>query len=111
MAPALQHRKVLVLSAGPYIRNLLALMQELDSQNRMDAEPLLATINRQEFDAVVLDLRWSDLKPQDEVRGLREIRPAWEGNLLVITAEINGPKTLDMLEQYLVTGLPESSPA
>jgi CheY-like chemotaxis protein len=108
VATALQHRKVLVLSGGPYIRNLLTLLEKLDGQNARDGEPLLAIINRHPFDAVVLDLRWPDLKPTDEVRGLGEVRPAWEGNLLVITAQINGPETLDMLERYLINGLQQA---
>ena len=107
----LQRRKVLVLSGGPYIRNLLALIQQLDGRNGMDGEPLLDTIHRQEFDAIVLELRWPDTRSKNEVPGVKEIRLAWEGNLLVITAHLNGPQTLDVLEHYLIDGLPQAIPS
>lgn len=104
MITARQRRKVLVLSGGPYVRNLLNLIEKLDVQNAAQRDALLATVNRQRFDAVVVDLRWPSLPSKVEVCGFAGIRPAWDGNLLVITAEINGPKTLDMIEQYLING-------
>jgi hypothetical protein len=111
VATALRHRKVLVLSGGPYIRNLLTLVERLDGRNGMNGDSLLTTIHRQQFDAVVLELQWPDLMSEEEVGGLGAVQTSWEGNLLLITAEINGPKTLDTLEQYLVNGLPQALPS
>lgn len=108
MATALENRKVLVLSNGPYVRNLLTLMEKFSSQNGSDGERVMATVHRQPFEAIVLDLRWPEKKGKNEIRGLGKIRPAWMGKLLVITAEINGPKTLDLLERYLINGLPQA---
>ena len=69
MATVIQRRKVLVLSGGPYVRNLLALVHELKGQSSVDSQAALAVINRQEFDAIVLELRWPDLKHTHEVQG------------------------------------------
>lgn len=108
MATAPQHRKVLVLSGSPYIRNFLTLMEKLESRTGMGGAPLLAAIHRKPFEAVVLKLRWPELESKEEIGGLGEIWPAWEGDLLVISAEIGGPKTLDMLERYLINGLQQA---
>jgi hypothetical protein len=86
----------------------MTLMKRLDSQNAKGRGPLLAAVNHRKFDTVVLDVRWPDKKPQNEVHGLGEIRPGWVGKSLVVTAEINGPKTLKVLEQYLINGLPNA---
>ncbi len=110
MATLLQRRKVLVLSGGPYVRNLLALLEQVEGHDDIGGDTLLDTVNRQNFDAIVLELRWPDVKSNGELPGIKQISPAWEGNLLVITADINGPDTLEMIEQYLINGLPQTIP-
>lgn len=108
MAAAPQHRKVLILSNGPYVQNFLKLLERLERQNGQDGERVLATVYRKPFDAIVLDLRWPNKKNKNEIRGMGVIQPVWTGRLLVITAEINGPKTLSILERYLINGLPQA---
>lgn len=108
MAAALQHRKVLVLSNGKYVQNFLKLIERLESQNGKDGERVLSTVYRQPFDAIVLNLHWPNKKSKNEIRGMGVIQPSWMGRLLVITAEINGPKTLNILERYLINGLPQA---
>ena len=110
VATLLQRRKVLVLSGGPYVRNLLALLEQVEGHDDIGGDTLLDTVNRQNFDAIVLELRWPDVKSNGELPGIKQISPAWEGNLLVITADINGPDTLEMIEQYLINGLPQTIP-
>lgn len=110
MPAASHHRKVLVLNDEPSIRNLLTLVKELERGNAVDAngETLLAAISRRHFDAVVLDLRCPKRRLGGEIRGIREFRPSRVGTMLVINAEVNGPKSLDMVERYLISGLPHS---
>lgn len=110
MATLLQRRKVLVLSGGPYVRNLLTLLEQVEDPDDAGSDALLNTVNRQNFDAIVFELRWPDVKSNAELPGIKQISPAWENNLLVLTAEINGPDTLEMIEQYLINGLPQTIP-
>lgn len=110
MATTSQRKKTLVLSGGPYVRNLLALLEQVEGPDDIGGDNLLIAVNRQNFDAIVLELRWPDVKSNDELPGIKQISPAWEGNLLVLTAELNGPDTLGMIEQYLINGLPQSIP-
>jgi hypothetical protein len=110
VANTLQRKKTLVLSGGPYVRNLLALLEQVEGPDDIGGDNLLDTVNRQNFDAIVVELRWPDIKPKGELPGIKQISPAWEGNLLVLTAEINGPDTLAMIEQYLINGLPQTIP-
>ncbi len=103
------HRKVMFLNDEPSICNLRSLLKKIDRENILEVvgNSLLASLEQNKFDAVILDLRPSRLKAKEEVRGIRKIRAGWMGKLLVIVAEVNGPKTLDMLERYLFMGLPE----
>jgi hypothetical protein len=57
-------------------------------------------IGRGEFDAVLLDLRSSQLPPDQMVCAIKELRPSLVGRVLVITGEVSHPKTLEMLERY-----------
>ena len=110
MPSAPLHRKVLVLMEEASIRNLLQLVKRLEPENAADGDGKseLSTINRKQFDTVILDLRCSKRRPGDEVHGVGQLRPSMVGKLLVINAEVNGPKTLDMVERYLTNGLPQS---
>lgn len=106
----LQRQKVLVLSGGFYIRNFLALLQQIDGRNGNMVVPLAETIHTHEFDAIVLKLRWPDVRPKDEVQGFKEVDFAWEGKLLVVNAQLNGPQTSGLLEHYLIGGPPQATP-
>lgn len=103
-------RKVLFLNNRPSIRNLLLLLGRIESEDESAAagRPSLASLKPKQFDAVVLDLRLTDTGPRQEVRGIGDIRAGWAGKLLVIILDINGPKTLDMIERYLFNGLPDA---
>jgi|YelNatPaOPRAMG01_1025707.scaffolds.fasta_scaffold13810_2 DNA-binding NtrC family response regulator len=107
MAAGREPRKVLVLRDDPSIRNLLALLKHMARDKAWGDEPLLAAINRNQFEAVILDVRCSQMSGE-EVRGIKEFRPGFVGKQLVIMAECNGPKTLDLLERYLKNGLPQT---
>ncbi len=57
-------------------------------------------IRRGEFDAVLLDLRSSQLPPDQMVCAITELRPNLVGRVLVITGEVSHPRTIEMLERY-----------
>lgn len=101
-------RKVLFLDDRPSIRNLLVLLGRIESEDESAAARRLslASLKSKQFDAVVLDLRITDTGPRQEVRGIGDIGAGWAGKLMVIILEVNGPKTLDMIERYLFKGLP-----
>lgn len=71
-------------------------------------DPLPALPEKHHFDAAVLDLRPLNRRAGHEVRGIGDIRVGCVGKLLVVIAEVNGPKTLGLLERYLFSGLPET---
>jgi hypothetical protein len=110
MAVAALRRKVLVLNEQPSVRNLLFLLKRYERENSLEptSDSSLGSLDHKEFDAVVLDLRPPSGGTGNEVRGIKNIRGGWVGKLLVIIAEVNGPKTLELLERYLFDGLPEA---
>ena len=107
MAACEERRKILVLRDDPSIRNLLTLIKHMERDKAGDEEPLPAELDRNQFEAAILDVRCSQMAGE-EVRGIREFRPRLVGKQLVITAEVNGPKTLNLVERYLTKGLPQT---
>ncbi|HEX5411620.1 MAG TPA: hypothetical protein VFZ27_07135 [Terriglobia bacterium] len=108
MVPVSRHRKVLVLNDGSSVRNLKVLLESLDRERTLSesGELLMAMLYQRQFDAVVLDLRDSNRRRAEEIRGIGEIRAGRVGKLLVVVVEVNGPKSLDLLERYILNGLP-----
>ena len=103
-------RKVMVLNEKKSIRNLLCLLERIESETTLTqaGEPLQALLDERRFDAVVLDLRHSNRRDREEVRGIREVRVGRAGKLLVLIAEVNGPRTMDLFERYILNGLPQA---
>lgn len=110
MTTAAQRRKVLVLKDEPSIRQLLRFMKQRENGNApsRNGESSPAKLNRRHFDEIVVDLRCPRRLPRNEVRGIGEIRPSLMGRTLVIIMQVNGPKTLTLIERYLFKGLPQS---
>ncbi len=106
-----RHRKVLIFGDEPSIRSLLKIFAEkLERKKAGPADPaaLLATVNRTQFDAVLLDLRLTNRDGEGKARGLGDIRTSLVGRTLAITAEVRDPETLDLIERYLINRLPSS---
>lgn len=103
-------RKVLVLNDKKSVRNVLVLLKRIGGEDSLTSagEPLQALDDDRQFEAVVLDMRSSEQKKSEEIRGIGEVRVGRAGKLLVIIAEVNGPQTMDLLERYTVNGLPET---
>jgi hypothetical protein len=110
MAHIAQHRKVLVLNNKPSIRNLVRLLKDLghDDTPTESGERLLASLIKDQLQSVVLDLRCLARKTGEEIHGIGEIRAEHVGKLLFIVVGVNGPKTLKLLERYILNGLPSA---
>lgn len=65
-------------------------------------------IRQGEFDAVMLDLRSSQLPPDQMVCAITDLRPSLVGRILVITGEVADPDTLQMLDRHAVPHVPRS---
>ena len=111
MAPNPPRRKVLIIEDEPSIRNVLYVLLAglgYDGDAAPDAYQALSMIRQDEFDAVLLDLRSSQLPPDQMVRAITELRPSLVGRVLVITGEVSHPRTLEMLERYALPHVPRS---
>jgi DNA-binding response OmpR family regulator len=109
MAPIPPRRKVLIIEDEPSIRNILYVLVAglgYEGDAACDAQQALLMIRREQFDAVLLDLRSAQL-PQ-MVSAITELRPNLVGRVLVITGEVSDPGTLEMLERYAVPHVPRS---
>jgi len=97
----------MTLAEEPPIRNLQNLVKRLEVENPADCKGLSdAILDRRRYDKIILDLRYPDPLRSVEVHGIRRIQASRVGRILSVTAEVNGPKTLTMVERYLVNGLP-----
>ena len=111
MTSVSQRRKVLIVEDEPSIQSLLHnLIEKLGCENTAatNGQQALAMISRKEFDAVLLDLRCSNLRPEEVVTGIHEIRPSLVGRILVITGEVSDAKTLDLIERHFLLPIPYS---
>jgi DNA-binding NtrC family response regulator len=103
MAANPPRRKVLIIEDEPSIRSVLYVLLAglgYDGNAVPDAYQGLSMIRRGEFDAVLLDLRSSQLPPDQMVCAISELRPNLVGRVLVITGEVSHPRTIEMLERY-----------
>ena len=110
MASVPQRRKVLLLKDEPSIRKLFILVNRLESEDAPDGngESSLAGLNHKHFEEILVDVRCSKQYLKNEVHGIGEIRPNLMGKTLVINLQVNGPKTLGLVERYLLHRLPPS---
>lgn len=108
MVPVSLHRKILVLNDGPSLRHLRNLLENLRREHALTASGaiLMAMLDDKRFDAVVLDVRDSNRRGAEEMHGIGEIRAGRVGSLLVVGVEVNGPKSLDLFERFILKGLP-----
>ena len=95
-------RKVLILEDELAIRHVLCvLLAGLGCKGHVvhNCRQALASISRQSFDAVLLDLRCSELPPEQLVSEIMDVQPNLIGRLLIITGEVAGPEVLAMIER------------
>jgi len=95
-----QLRKVLIIEDEPSMRNVLyVLLAGLGCEGDIahDGRQALAMIEKESFDAVLLDLRCSELPAGEMVSAIKELRPNLMGRVLVITGEVSDPQTMEMI--------------
>ncbi len=97
------HRKVLFVEDDASIRNVLYVLlagQGCQAEVAYSGTQALSMIDREEYDAVLVDLRCQNLPAEKVFAQIGEIRPSLMGRVLVITGEVNCPKTMQMIESH-----------
>ncbi len=108
-SPTRTQRRVLIIEDEPSIRNVLyVLLAGLGFEGDVahSRSQALAMISRESFDAVLLDLRSSEIAAEEIVAKIREIRPSLVGRVLVITGEVADRQTLEFIERYTLPHVP-----
>ena len=104
-------RKVLIVEDEPSIRNVLYVLLAglgCDGDVATDARMALTMVQQARFDAVLLDLRCSELPPEEVVTKIKGLRPNLVGRVLVITGEVTDPQTLEVIERNCLPHVPRS---
>jgi DNA-binding response OmpR family regulator len=95
-----QLRNVLIIEDEPSMRNVLnVLLAGLGCEGDIahHGRRALAMIEKESFDAVLLDLRCSEMPAGEMVSAIKELRSNLMGRVLVITGEVSDPQTLEMI--------------
>ncbi|MBZ5546219.1 MAG: response regulator [Acidobacteriia bacterium] len=104
-----QYRRVLIIEDEPAVRNILYVLLAglgCEGDAAPDGQQALAKIRREEFDAVLLDLRCSNVNAENVLPQIQEIRPNLVGRVLVITGEVADAATLDLIEHNCLQHVP-----
>jgi CheY-like chemotaxis protein len=102
-------RKILIIEKEQAIRNVLfSLLAGLgcDRTSIDSGRDALSELSREPFDAVLLDLRSSDLPPEEVVSSIHLLRPSLIGHVLVITGEVADPAALELIERHFLLQVP-----
>ncbi len=102
-------RKILIIEGDSSVRN--ALLNVLDSSGcdtdvASDSKQAIELLRDEKFDAVLLDLRYTDVQASELVPSIHSLRPSLLANVLVLTGEVEDSKTVDLIEQYLLLRVP-----
>jgi DNA-binding NtrC family response regulator len=101
----------LIIEDEPAIRNALFVLlagMGCEGDVAYNGQQALSMISREQFDAVLLDLRCSNAPAEEIVSQIKEIRPNLVGRVLVITSEVSDPQTIDLVSRYLLHSVPRS---
>ena len=104
-------REVLVAEDDLSISNLLFLLLEeltYDSEEALYGRDALATLDREDFDAILLDIRCPDLPLVQSPPRVTQIEPSMVGRVLVITMEADHADVLELIERHCVLRVPRS---
>ncbi|HLI34386.1 MAG TPA: response regulator [Terriglobia bacterium] len=96
-------RKVLVIENESSIRNVIYVLLDAlrcEGEVAYSGQQALAMIGRENFDAILLDLRTSELPPDQVVSKICEIRPNLVGRILFITGELSDPEIMASIERH-----------
>ena len=95
-------RTVLIIEDDASIRNVLCvLLAGLRCEGDIvpNAREALAMVEKRSFDAVLLDLRCSEMNETETVSALKNLRPSLVGKVLVITGDVSDPKTMELIKK------------
>jgi DNA-binding NtrC family response regulator len=111
MSVTSQNRKVLIVEDDAAIRNVLYVLLAgvgCEGDIAYSGKQALAMLSREKFDAVLLDLRSSNLPAEQVVSQIKEIRPSLVGRVLVITGELTDSQTLEVVERHCLPHVPRN---
>jgi len=95
-------RTVLIIEDEPSIRNVLCvLLAGLRCEGDIvpNTREALAMVEKRSFDAVLLDLRCSEMNATETVSALKNLRPSLVGKVLVITGDVSDPQTMELIRK------------
>lgn len=95
-------RHVLIIEDEPSIRNVLYVLlagMGCEGDIAHSGQQALAMIKKESFDAVLLDLRCSEMPAEEMVSAIKELRPNLVGRVLVITGEVTDRRTMELIER------------
>jgi DNA-binding NtrC family response regulator len=104
-------RKVLIVEDQPSMRNVLYVLLAgvgCDGDVATGAKMALSMIQQAQFDAVLLDLRCSELPAEEMVSKIKVLSPNLVGRVLVITGDVTDPQTMEMIERNCLPHVPRN---
>lgn len=110
-APNHRHRRVLIIEDEPAVRNVLYVLLAgvgCEGDVAHTDRQALELLTREDFDAVLLDLRCCSVSPEKVVTDMRRMRPSLVGRVLVISGNVADPQTLDLVERLCLPHIPRS---
>ncbi len=98
----MKRHTVLVIDDDPSARSLLyTFLASMQCERvAVSCDKALAEIERQEFDAVLLDLRPAGVPAEQLLQGIKNLRPALLSNVLAITDETPNSHLTDLIGEY-----------
>ena len=109
--PRRQSRKVLIVESDSAISNLLCVLLGglgCEGNVALGCQQALSMVSRESFDAVLLDLRCTNLPAEQVISRIEEIKPHLVGRVLVITGDTPDPKTIEFIERHCLPQVREN---
>ncbi len=103
MKSKLERRKILIVEDQPAITRMVHILlasMGCECSVASGGEQALGMIQEKKYDAVLLDLRCTDLRAEEVVSGIKEIRPNLVGRVLVINGEFSDRATMELIERH-----------
>jgi DNA-binding NtrC family response regulator len=106
---AKSRRKILIVEDRPSVTNILYVLLEVlnyEGEVAMGGAQALSMIARENYDAILLDLRYSNPFSEDMLAKIRELQPSLADCILEVSGE---PKDSNFLNQIARPSLPRPS--
>jgi DNA-binding NtrC family response regulator len=104
-------RKILIIETEAGVLNLAHILLESMGclcTDAVGAAQALQMLRRRSFDAVLLDMHFSDDTPAEVISGIQHIQPQLIGRVLVINGDARDRKTMDFIESNCFATVPRS---